>query len=351
MIVSCLREVSAPQPGQLPARRADDQHVRGALRLAGARVRPAGDHVDRGLVCPQRRLGGQRLLHGLVEPGVLQPAVEPAAGLIDKACGDGDPGQHADQVRGPLGRDVPVTGQQQRSRVHPRPVGHAAPVRPGRRVRHGSLPAARAGQRRQQPFGYEPAEPHVPDLRPDLRPARRRRLRAIQAHPASRALRRRICALLLVRVRVPLQPGAGMTPLASALAIRAPLPLRDLPLPLLRRVPLPRPDALLRAGRPGVRAVLAEAALQLRHPQLKQPPVLCDRVQLRAQRPERRAQRRKLGVLRLDNRPQAGHQLTLLPAISRQTRRIGHKPRSCSTSARSSNIPHVMSPTRHAPPP
>jgi hypothetical protein len=38
-------------------------------------------HVDRGLVRAQRRPGGQRGLHRLVEPGVFQPVRQPGAGL------------------------------------------------------------------------------------------------------------------------------------------------------------------------------------------------------------------------------------------------------------------------------
>jgi predicted Zn-dependent protease with MMP-like domain len=51
-------------------------------------------------------------------------------------------------------------------------------------------------------------------------------------------------------------------------------------------------------------------------------------------------QHHDLGVLRLDQSPQPGQQLTLLPGTSRQ---IGHEPRSCSTPAAGSSISHVVS--------
>jgi len=81
-----------PQPGQLPARRADDQDVRRpGLRLAGARVSVRAQHVDRGLVSAQCRLGGQRGLHRLVEPGVFQPVRQPGIRLIDEPGETGMP--------------------------------------------------------------------------------------------------------------------------------------------------------------------------------------------------------------------------------------------------------------------
>ena len=117
-------------------------------------------------------------------------------------------------------------------------------------------------------LGGEPADLHVPDLRP--RPAGRLGVR--QPGPAPRAPGRRIRALTLLRVRVPGQASTPMAGLPAPVAVLAPLPLRFLPLPAPGLAPLLRPDRLLRRRRPGVRAVLAQPAFQLRDPQL-QPPV------------------------------------------------------------------------------
>ena len=313
-----------PQPGQRPAGRADHRHVRGpAVRLAGVRVFIGGEHADRGLVRAERRLGGQRGSHRVIEPGLLQPDVQPAGGLIHEPGGHRHAEQHADQVRGPLGGHVPVPGQQHRGGIDARPVADAARARAGRGVRGAHLPAAPAGQRGKQPFGDEPADAHVPDLRP----RRTRGLRARQPGPAPRALRRRLRGLPLVRVRVPGKASPGMARLPAPLAVLAALPLRRIPPLPLRLAALLRPDALLRRRRPGVSAVLPEPTFQLRDPQLQPAAQLPLGRQLRAQH-------RVLGVLGLDHSPQPGQQLTLLPGTSRQIRRIGHKPRSCSSARR-----------------
>ena len=97
-------------------------------------------------------------------------------------------------------------------------------MRPRRRLRGVDLPAAPAGQQRQQVLGDERRDLHVPDLRP---PAARP-VRPVQGGAAPRALRRRRHFLPLVRVRVPRQPRPGMPRLPAALAVRAPLPFRGL---------------------------------------------------------------------------------------------------------------------------
>ena len=137
-----------------------------AVRFAGFRVFIRGEHVDRGLVRPERGLGGQRGLHCRIEPGIVQPVIEPAGGFVHEPGRHRDAEQHADQVRGPFGGYVPVPGQQHRGRVDPWTVGDAARVRAGRGVRGGDLPAARAPPCGQQVLGGEPADLHVPDLRP-----------------------------------------------------------------------------------------------------------------------------------------------------------------------------------------
>ena len=135
----------------------------------------------------------------------------------------------------------------------------------------------------------------------------------------------------------PGQARPGMAGLPAALAVLAPFPLRFLPLPPPGRAPLLRPDGLFRRRHPGVGAVLSEPAFQLRDSQL-QPPLPFQR------RRQLRPQHRVLGILRLDHGPQPGQQLTLLPRTGRRIRRIGHKPRSCSTSTTGSSSHDVSHP-------
>ena len=258
-----------------------------------------------GVSSAQHRLCRQGGLHRPVEPGVLQPGGQPLAGKIDEPGRDGHAEQHADQVRGPLGRHVPVRRQQHRRGVDPRTVGDAARVRPRRRLCRVDLPAARAGQQRQQVLRHELDDPHVLDLRPPgARP-----FRAGQPGPAPRALRRRRHLHLLVRVRVPRQPRPGMPRLPAAPAVRAPLPFGGLPGLPLGRAPLARPDRVLRRRRPRGRAVRPQPPLQLRDPQL-QPPVPLPLS------PQLRPQHRVLGILGLDHCPQPGDQLALIPAAA-----------------------------------
>ena len=174
-----------PQPGQFPAGRADDQHVRRALlRFPGT----AGKDVDRGLVSAEYRLVGESGLHRVIEPGGLQLLVQPGAGPVHEPRRDSDAEQHADQPGGTFGRHVPIPAEQHRGPVDPRAIRNGPRVRARRRVRGRQLPAARAQQRRQQPLGHPPGDPHVPDLCP----LRARSFRPGQARPAPRALRRRI---------------------------------------------------------------------------------------------------------------------------------------------------------------
>ena len=66
--------------------------MRGAgFRLAGLRVVVRGEHVDRGLVRAQRRLGGQRGSHRVIEPGLLQLPVQPGAALSTNPAETGMP--------------------------------------------------------------------------------------------------------------------------------------------------------------------------------------------------------------------------------------------------------------------
>ena len=204
--------------------------------------------------------------------------------------------------------------------------------RPGER----DHPAARARQARQRPFGHRPDHVHVDDLRPP----RARGLRAVQGSLAAAAFRRRPRCLPLTGIRVPGQAFALVPGLTAPLAVLAPLPLGFLPLPAPGLTPLLRRDALLRRRRPGVGAVLAQPAFQLRNPQLQPPVPLQRSVQLGPQH-------RVLSVLRLDHGPQPSQQLTLLPGISRRTRHIGHEPRSCSTATTGSSTPHDVSRRPH----
>ena len=315
------------QPGQPPVRGPDDQHLRGTrsrlLPAAGVLFFPffprrglrgvLVQHVHRGLVRGQRVLAGQRREHRLLEPALAQLRRQPGTGLIHPARRDRHPQQHGHHLRGPLGRHVPVRGQHHRGGVQHRPVGHRARVRARRRPGERDRPAARARQARQRPFGHLPDHFHVDDLRPP----RARGRRAVQPSLAAAAFRRRPRFLPLIGIRLPGQAFALVPGLTAPLAIPAPLPLRFLPpaglAPLLHR------DALLRRRRPGVRAVLAQPAFQLRNPQLQPPVPLQRSVQLRPQNPV-------LSVLRLDHGPQPGQQLTLLPGTSRRIRHIGHEP-------------------------
>ena len=314
-MASARRDPSARSQVRFPPGGTDNQHVRGAgFRLPGLRVVVRGEHVDRGLVGAQRWLGGQCGLHRVVEPGVLERPVQPGAGLVHEPGRDRHAQQHGDQVRGPLGGHVPVCRKQHRGRVDRRPVGDGARVHPGRRGGRGDLPAARALQHGQQPLRHEPADLHVPDLRP----RRARAVRAVQGSPAPRALRRRIRALALTGAGVPGQARARMPGLPAPRAVLAPLPLRGLPVPPLGVAALPRPDRLLGGRHAGVAAVHAQPALQLRHPQ-HQPPLPVQR------RRQLGAQHGVLSVPGLDHGPQPGQQPTLLSSPARQIRLIGHK--------------------------
>ena len=306
-----------PQPGQFPAGRADDQHVRRALfRFPGT----AGKDVDRGLVSAEYWLAGESGLHRVIEPGGLQLLVQPGAGPVHEPRRDPDAEQHADQPGGTFGRHVPVPAEQHRGPVDSRAIGNGPRVRARRRVRGRQLPAARAQQRRQQPLGHPPGDPHVPDLRPLRAPS----FRPGQARPASRALRRRIRGLPLIRIGVPGQASTGVPGLPAALAVLATLPLGSVPVFPLGLAASLRPDRLLRARRPRVAAVHPQAAFQLGEPQLQPPFPFHRRRQLGPQHPD-------FGVLRLHHSPQPGQQLTLLPVTPRQIGLIGHEPQACST--------------------
>ena len=152
------REARACQPGQPAVRGPDDQHVRGTRSrlllvfrvlffpffprsgLRGVLVQ----HVHRGLVRGQRVLAGQCREHRSVEPGLAQLRRQPGAGLVHPARRDRNPQQHGHHLRGPLGRHVPVRGQNHRGGVQDRPVGHRAGVRARRRLGERDRPAALA---------------------------------------------------------------------------------------------------------------------------------------------------------------------------------------------------------------
>src|SRR6266550_3851286 len=193
-------------------------------------------------------------------------------------------------------------------------------MRARRRLRERDRPAARALPARRRPPGRLPDDLYVDDLRPP----RARSLRAIQAGPAAAALRRRLRVLVLIRVRIPVQARALMPGLTAPLAVLAPLAFRFLP---PRPPRLFRPDPLLRARRPRVRAVHPQPAFHLRQPQL-QPALPLPR------RFQPRRQRRNLLILRLDHSPQPRHQVTLL--LTGHARLIGHEPQACSTCTKSS---------------
>src|ERR1035441_977499 len=144
-----------PQPGQLPVRPPDDQHVRRAAGLPGLRVQIAGQDVDRRLIGTQYRLIRQRRLYRVVEPGGPQPLIEPGAGPVHEPGRDRHAEQHRDQPGGPLGRHVPVPGQQHRGGVDPGTVRNGSLMRARRRARSRDLPAARAQQRRQQEVTHD----------------------------------------------------------------------------------------------------------------------------------------------------------------------------------------------------
>ena len=76
-------------------------------------------------------------------PAFPSCALTRAAALSTQPAETPDAEQHADDLRGPLRRHVPVTGQQHRGGVQRRPVGHRALVRARRRPRERDRPAAR----------------------------------------------------------------------------------------------------------------------------------------------------------------------------------------------------------------
>ena len=194
------------QERQPPVRGPGDQHVRRPGRRPS---RPSPPGPPRRLLRPGRRAVLSRTFtgvssaastpspasaasHRLLEPGLPELRAHPRGGLVHPARRDPGPEQHADDLRGPLRRHVPVAGQQHRGRVQRRPVGHRARLRARRRPRERDRPAARARKAGQRPLGHLPEELHVDDLRPP----RARGLRAVQGRPAGPALRRRPRGLL-----------------------------------------------------------------------------------------------------------------------------------------------------------
>jgi hypothetical protein len=151
--------IHAPDPVWGP----DGQQVRGARRrlllllrvmlmvvVCCGGLRGVVQHVHRGLVRGQGLLPGQHREHRLIEPGLTQPRRQPGTGLVHPAGRDRHSQQHGHDLRGPLGRHVPVRGQHHCGGIQHRPVGHRARVRAGRRFRERDRPAARAYPAREQ---------------------------------------------------------------------------------------------------------------------------------------------------------------------------------------------------------
>jgi hypothetical protein len=178
-------------PDQAGARGPEGHDVRAASQLRAVVVDVPAQHVDRGLVRAQHRLGDQRVLHPLVEAGRRQVGGEPLGRAGDEPGRHRHPQQGLDQHRGPLDRHVALGGQQHRRAVEQRPVGHTArPCLPHTRHRRGrDLPAAAAPPPRQHPLDLlQQRCQHVPDLRPGVVED----LGTGQVRLARRALRRRV---------------------------------------------------------------------------------------------------------------------------------------------------------------
>ena len=131
-----------------------------------------------------------------------------------------------------------------------------------------------------------------------------------------------------------------MTGLTAPPAVFPPLPLRFLPRPPR----LFRPDPLLRARRPRVRAGHSQPTFQLSYLQLQPSPLLTLGSRLRQRRIQPgqhslqpRPQRRVLRVLRLYRRSQPQHQITLL--LTSHARLIGHEPQISPARTKRSNTP------------
>ena len=92
--------------------------------------------------------------------------VHPRDGLVHPARGNLGAEQHADELRGPLRRHVPVARQQNGGRVQDRPVAHRTRVQARRRFRERHRAAAAARQARQQVLRHLPEDLDVDDLRP-----------------------------------------------------------------------------------------------------------------------------------------------------------------------------------------
>ena len=283
-------------------------------------------------------LAGQRREHRLIEPGLPQLRRQPGTGLIHPA------------------RPRPA-----------RPAAWRSPARPARaahsRTRTAPPPRRSAPARRTPSPGARPAAARANVTVPQHGHASRgsahsvtyrmistsmtcahhepAALRAVQGSPAAAALRRR-------RPLPSSHPGSGSRARPLPGCPGWPPRLRSLRrsrsdscrCPAARPCAAPSPRSVLRRRRPGVGAVLAQPAFQLRDPQLQPPVPLQRSLQLSPQH-------RVLGVLRLDHGPQPGQQLTLLPGTSRRIRHIGHKPRSCSTSTTGSSTPHDVSRRPH----
>ena len=136
------------QECQPPVRGPGDQHVRRpgrGLAVLLLRVRlvlsPAPAPRPERTVRPARSPGSRRrparprpasaASIASSNPAFPSCAFTRAAALSTQPAETVDAEQHADDLRGPLRRHVPVTRQQHRGRVQRRPVGHRARVRPG----------------------------------------------------------------------------------------------------------------------------------------------------------------------------------------------------------------------------
>ena len=181
------------------------------MRTAGLEpldLYPGTDDAGRGFIGVDRRGGPQELADPVHEPAIPDQRGGPGPDPGHPPGGGRDPGELAQQHRGPVNRDVMAAGQVRGVRAGLRPVAGPRPDM-RRELALGHRPAARALLRLRHVLGdlRLRGRPDIGDLMP---PRRRRRLPG-QARAAAAARRRR-AVIALIRVIEQAHCHPGITP-------------------------------------------------------------------------------------------------------------------------------------------
>ena len=235
-------------------------HVPGAARRAG-----------RGLIRVHRRSRLQQLPDPVHEPAGLHQRGGPAADPGHPPGGDGDPGQLAQQQRGPVHRDVVPDGQVRGLRAGLRPEAGPRPHVRGQLARgHRPAPAALLGLRHVLGDPRRRRRDDIGDLMTALR--RHRRPGQARAAPAARG-RREHKPLIRVIDEVHRRPRI------ARLLARPPLP--PLPQRPVRALLLIRAVGRRRPRRRG--GIPARLTLKIFHPDRQAPDLRAQLLRLRGQ--------------------------------------------------------------------